>query len=288
LRKEIILGTAQLDDGYGQTRRGELLLDEVKKIFDYSYSHGINHLDTAPVYGNSEYIIGQLNAMHKITTKIPSYLDETCSYEDWITGSISGSLIKLKKNSVENLLFHDARNFIENFSPKISELLNHYKINGTVKKIGFSIYNPNEFDEIFKLYKPDLIQFPLNPFDQRFLSQNFIELRTKSGIETYARSIFLQGTLLSRNFKNINYFARWGKTFELWDQFCINNNLKTIEACLIFVQSIKHLTGFTFGVNSIEELKEIVSAISIKKNISFSTLSMNDLNLLDPRRWPKS
>ena len=69
------------------------------------------------------------------------------------------------------------------------------KDKGYVKKIGVSIYNPAQFYKTLDIIDPDIIQFPLNILDQRFLNINFSLFKKR--IEFHARSIFLQGLLLN-------------------------------------------------------------------------------------------
>ena len=47
-----------------------------------------------------------------------------------------------------------------------------------IKKIGASVYEPNEVFKLLDIYDLDVIQIPLNLFDQRFIEKevyNFIE-----------------------------------------------------------------------------------------------------------------
>ena len=37
-----------------------------------------------------------------------------------------------------------------------------------IKKIGVSVYSPNELNNILKSFEIDVVQLPLNVFDQRF------------------------------------------------------------------------------------------------------------------------
>ena len=51
-------------------------------------------------------------------------------------------------------------------------------------------------EEILKIFKPDIIQCPINIFDNRLTKNNFLKRFSDKGIEIHARSIFLQGLLL--------------------------------------------------------------------------------------------
>ena len=56
---KIALGTAQVGMSYGiNNKRGKIPLSEVFEIFNKAIASGVNMLDTAYSYGDSEKIIG--------------------------------------------------------------------------------------------------------------------------------------------------------------------------------------------------------------------------------------
>ena len=67
------LGTVQFGCSYGiSNTKGQVLKDEVKRILDFAHKNGIDILDTASLYGNSEEILGQFDlSKFKIVTKTP-------------------------------------------------------------------------------------------------------------------------------------------------------------------------------------------------------------------------
>ena len=63
------------------------------------------------------------------------------------------------------------------------------KKEGLIKKIGFSLYNPQELEKLFELnYIPDLIQVPFNLIDRRF--EPYLKELKNMDIEIHVRSIF--------------------------------------------------------------------------------------------------
>ena len=75
---------------------------------------------------------------------------------------------KLKTNKLYGLLFRspswiiirEPYFFFWNEAKKLKE-------KKLVKKIGITIYNPEELDMVYEKLKPDIVQFPYNIFDQR-------------------------------------------------------------------------------------------------------------------------
>ena len=60
-----------------------------------------------------------------------------------------------------------------------------------IKKIGISIYSYENILKLYKLIKFDVIQAPINIFDNR--CDKFGKFILNNNIEVHARSVFLQG-----------------------------------------------------------------------------------------------
>ena len=74
-----------------------------------------------------------------------------------------------------------------------------------INKIGISLYDPQEIKKIWKFWKPDLIQVPFNPLDNRILDSGLVDLLKKFKIKIFVRSVFLQGLLINEDsFVKIN------------------------------------------------------------------------------------
>lgn len=288
-KKKLLLGTAQFQANYGKSQFNKLHSKDIHEILKFAFENQITELDTAPDYGDSESQIGQANTKHLITSKIPSYSDISIGYSEWIEASIDQTLLNTRRQSIETILFHNAEEFIENYSNEVNEKIIQIKENNLIKKIGVSVYDTSELEEILEIFRPDVIQFPLNPFDQRFIKNHIKDMHV-AGIETIARSIFLQGVLVSRKLKDQEYFLKWHQDLSEWWNFCRSQNLKPYEACIRFILGVDFLDGYTLGVGSLKELQEITSTITKLDTIDqlnvYENFQKNDLNLIDPRRWP--
>ena len=42
-----------------------------------------------------------------------------------------------------------------------------------ISKLGISVYEVREINKVLKLWKPDIIQMPVNIFDQRFIKKKY-------------------------------------------------------------------------------------------------------------------
>ena len=107
----------------------------------------------------------------------------------------------LNKKKIYGLLIHDYKQLKDN--KRLFQDLINLKKKKIINKIGVSIYSEKEFYELKKYYnKIDILQLPINIFDQRLIDSNFLKRIKRYNIEIHARSIFLKGILLKQNFKN--------------------------------------------------------------------------------------
>ena len=97
---KIALGSVQFGLNYGiNNKQGQLSLDSVREILLMAYELGINTLDTAEGYGNSEEVIGFTNQNDfNIISKLPNL--QSYNYGD-VKKNYFNSLDRLK---VEKLL----------------------------------------------------------------------------------------------------------------------------------------------------------------------------------------
>ena len=59
---KLALGTAQFGMDYGISNKfGKPSPDDITNILNFAESHGIKCIDTAPIYGNSEKLLGKNN-----------------------------------------------------------------------------------------------------------------------------------------------------------------------------------------------------------------------------------
>ena len=136
-----------------------------------------------------------------------------------------------------------------------------------------------------KNFKIDIIQTSFNLFDKRILKY-IKKNKIKKNIEIHGRSIFLNGLLLM-NRKNLpSYFSKWNMHFKKFNYWLKKNNIANIEACLNFGLQNKRINKLIFGVDSAEQLKQIIKIIKHNKiNFKFPIFKSANKQLIDPRIW---
>ena len=97
LSSKIVIGAANFGNYYGK-RRTYINKSKAKAILQFAYLSGINLIDTASVYGKSEYILGLNDIQNfEIISKLPETKNKI-NCEKFIKKALIQHFIKLPKN----------------------------------------------------------------------------------------------------------------------------------------------------------------------------------------------
>ena len=151
---KLILGTVQFGMGYGISNvyKKKVSENEVKEILSFAFKQRIETLDTATTYGESESILGNIGVKRfNVITKLPK-LPCNKNFEESILKCTQQSLSNLKLEFLYGLLVHNAESMLSKQGEGIYKSLVRLKEEGLVKKIGVSVYHPNEIKMIMNHY----------------------------------------------------------------------------------------------------------------------------------------
>lgn len=295
---KLVLGTAQLGLNYGiANKSGKPTENKVFEIMKYAVENGISYFDTAYSYGNSEIIIGKFLNIYeayknkiKIITKMVSLKEEKLDEKN-INNLFFESLHRLGQDSIYCYMIHNF-NDIENNCDEVGKFFLKLKENGYIKKIGVSIYEPYQLEFLVKYFDFDLIQLPISIFDQRFITDKFLQRLKRKNIEIHARSIFLQGLLFLEENNLPPKMNKFKDFISRLNEISIKYNLSKEGIALLFVNTINEIDKIVIGVEKIGQLQRNVKILSksesfnkIKTIINFEDFFIKDKNIIDPRRW---
>ena len=152
IRNRIALGTVQFGLNYGISNySGKVLHSDVCEILIEAKNQGINTIDTAIIYGESETVLGKSEVSNfKIVTKLPPIPLNVKDINAWATKNVYSSISKLRVSNLYGLLLHNSSDLIGDNGKKLYDILSNLKSEGLVEKIGISIYSPEELDDIEK------------------------------------------------------------------------------------------------------------------------------------------
>lgn len=291
---KMALGTVQFGMDYGITNSAGIIpKGEVKQILEFANKNGINMLDTAPSYGDSELVLGENNLNnYRIVTKTPHLKNQKITKSDviYVEKILYESLKKLKINRSYGLIIHKTEELYKPGFELLYSKLNELKKQGLVEKIGISIYEQAEIDYFLGRYKFDLIQLPMNVFDQRLVKSKILSELKKEETEIHARSVFLQGVLLTNPNDLDARFREVQNMFTNYYEELQAKGLSLLEGALLFISSIPEIDYMVMGVNNLKQLQQIYKAYSKikhdnKVDIDFSKYAVSNEKIIDPRKW---
>jgi len=282
---KLMLGTAQFGLDYGISNlKGKTQQAEVERILLRGLKEETPFLDTAYSYGESENVLGQFDKLLKgysVVTKLP-YLDKN-SLE--LEGSFASSLARLHLSEVYGLLFHDSQDLLGLKGLDYYQSALKLKEAGKIRKLGVSVYTVEQLKKILEKFRIDLVQIPLNIFDQRFLHHGFLEELKDREIEIHARSVFLQGLLLLDVERLHPFFDKIKPQLSSFRSEISKKSYLPQEVCLAFVRDIKEVDRIVVGVNDAIQLEELFSFYNKKVEFDYSGFELKDEQFLLPSNW---
>ena len=285
----LALGTVQFGLPYGVANKsGQVSRAEAKLMVRLASENDIDTIDTAMAYGESEKCLGEAGVENfKLVTKLPAMPNGCLDIHSWIHEQVSSSLVRLGVSQIYALLLHKSEDLLGPNGRELYGALDSLKEKGLVKKIGISIYSPNELEALKNDFSFDLVQAPFNLIDQRLLHSGWMQKLKDNGIEIHTRSAFLQGLLLMKEIDIPPKFSPWKHLWKKWHVWLDENNVSALQSSLAFPLSFPEIARVVVGADSHQQLKEIIKVTSNLLNIDLPNLLSVDENLINPVNWSK-
>jgi len=287
---KLALGTAQFGLDYGvANKKGKIAKKEVFKILEYAYSIGIDTLDTAYSYGESENVIGEFTAKSgrnfNVISKMP-YLNNNSTLT--VKKNCLETLQRLGQSRIYGYLIHKFDNIVfhkEDLWNKIISL----KQNGLVNKIGVSLYKPEELEFLLdKGITFDIVQIPYNILDQRF--KDYFPILKEKNVTIHVRSVFLQGLFFVET-ERINTNFKGAKD-AVEKVYCISKeySIPMHSLCLCFALINPFVDKIIIGVDSLEHLMENIDSLKYIDKVKriyglLKPLRFHDEKVILPYNW---
>ncbi len=280
----LALGTVQFGLRYGiANTAGQVPPQEIALILETARTSGINTLDTAIAYGDSESRLGGAGVTDfRIVSKLPG-LDGRL---DTIGTMVQGALDRLGVSTLHGLLLHRSEDLCGSMGDDVYAALLDLKQRGLVRKIGVSIYDPAELDAIVPRFDIDLVQAPFNVLDRRLATSGWLERLKQAEVEVHTRSALLQGLLVMTPEQRPAYFQRWAELWAIWDAWLAETGTTPLAAALAFVLAEAGIDRVLVGVDTDLQLRDILRVANDPgAPIPSATLATYDTDLINPARW---
>lgn len=283
----IILGSAQFGLPYGvASRKNQVSLEVAEEIIKLAHKRGITKLDTSPLYGSSEEVLGMIGIQDwKVITKIDIDKKSQVSIYNQVHISLEQSRSRLRVAKHYAALVHYPYLLNKDHLSQISEAFQDAKNLGLLSKIGFSIYEPKEIENYIDL-RPDIIQAPMNVFDQSLIQTGWFDKLTAMGIEVHARSVLLQGLLTMEKNELSPFFDKFSHRFEKLEKMVKDSNTCRLQLLLGHLFNNPKLHNIIIGIHKANQLSEILDLdVSNLKPEDIYDLAATEAELKYPYNW---
>ncbi len=283
----IALGTVQFGLPYGiANKEGQVTRSAAKAMLQLAAAKGVDTLDTAIAYGESESCLGEAGIQgFKVVTKLSAVPDGQDDVKGWVREQVMASLSRLGTASLYGVLLHRPGQLLGVDGKILYQALRDLKEVGLVQKIGVSIYAPGELDALIPQYRFDLVQAPLNLIDRRLFVSGWLDRLKQDGAEVHTRSAFLQGLLLMPRSAISSKFAPWTGLWDKWHNWLACHSVTAVQACLAFPLSLPEVDRVVVGADSKSQLEQIIAMSFGAVPDDLPDLCCEDENLINPACW---
>lgn len=295
---KLCLGTVQFGMDYGIHGCKRPAASDSVAMLEYAFEHGIRAIDTAAAYGDAESVVGTfIEKNSSIRNKIllsskikPNILNDIPEkeYELAVQTSLERSLEHLHTDFLDICYYHTAPYAFD--SVKL-EVLAGMKRKGLTRKVGVSVYEPEEAFASMESGLVDILQFPFSIFDRRMLSAGVFQAAKKRKIEIHTRSAFLQGLLMTEKKKIPPFLKDSIPLMDKLQDFCSRHKITPLQLALSFVKAESFGSHLVFGVHSLMQLMEDIAEFSHVRltskllNDAISEIGTANRNIVIPSLW---
>jgi len=287
LLQKIAIGTAQFGMKYGvANRKGQINRDEAISILSFARSNGIDTIDTAKTYGNSEEVIG--NYIKAYTDEYWGIITKVNKDGECLEAQINDSIDKLATTPFM-VLAHSAIDYLD---PIFCEELHELKTIHKIKKIGVSVYTVEEIKKVLSVMRPDVIQCPLNILDTKLYRTGILDEIKGKGIDIHIRSVFLQGLFYLSDEEIKEKFPDVLTVIKRLISIAKNAEITLAELSILWIASLSQVDKVIIGVDNVDQLNSHIITLNKKVDpaVFKEACELNYVNedILNPILWPKT
>ena len=296
---EVSLGTAEigLDYGFkGSSQYARPDESESIRLIHAALDQGINLLDTARVYGNSEEVIGKALAgltfqpliVSKVFLSNDAAQKDPSALREEIFGSVETSLRALRVQTLDLLLIHNTA--LDHLRREdVLTFLKQAQQQGKVRFLGASCYG--EEVPLVVLQQPlfRALQVPFNLLDQKMSTRLFPAASTQ-GVGIFVRSAYLRG-VLTRQLESIPERLAPLKDRAAQALSVLGEEVGGLaEAALRYCLSFGAVSSVVIGVKTVAELEANLAdatrgVLPAELMPHLRALSFGDDPIVDTRNW---
>ena len=265
--------------GFGAMRlplkNGKIDRQKAKQQIYYAIDNGVNFIDTAYLYGDSEKFLGEIlqgeyKDKVKICTKLPSI--HVRKYED-MENFLDEQLERLQRDCIDYYLIHsvDLKTVNRLLKRGLIDFLKKAKREGKIKHVGFSYHGvKEEFDILIDGHDWDVVMVQYNYFDENVqASVEGIEYAASKGMGIFVMEPLKGGILAGKMPKEAE------EIFKKADP-----NKTTAQWALQWVLNNRNVSCVLSGMNSMEQIDDNLAIANATTPMSMTFEELETVELV--------
>lgn len=294
------LGTVQLGLTYGVNKKhGKPSAEEAFAILNSALEGGVNCLDTAAAYGDSEVVIGKwLKTIPEekrpfVVTKIINLNHNSLEeLREDVFAKVEASKERLGLKQLPLVMLHHCEDYFGD-ELNVQQVFRELKERGDICYSGISAYSHHDYGKLAEAGF-DAIQIPINLFDWNQIENGGLEKLRKAGMMIFARSIYLQGLIFQDPEQLESHMDFCKETLYKFRGLCEKYALSPAELAISYVLSVPGVTSLVLGCKRVDQVLENVKLMERVKVLTEAQLSEirecfldTDAKVLNPGAWNK-
>ncbi len=292
------LGTVQLGMNYGVNNKdGKPSREKAYEILDTAKALGVNCLDTAAGYGDSEATIGAwleqtpVSERPAVVTKV-DFIDHSskAAIRSSLRESVETSKKRLGQEKLPLLMIHNFEHYAQN-PDEVNRAFEELRAAGDIERWGISAYSRHDY-RLMADSSCDAVQIPQNIFDWSQIKCGGIDALAESGKTVFVRSVFLQGLVFmdpEHLHPQMEFAAPYLKKYR---ELCTEFSLEPATLAMSFVLSLPGMSSLVLGCEKKEQVE--ANAALIEKTVQLSDTQMDAIrtafedcpsHLINPGTW---
>lgn len=285
----IALGTAQWGLRYGiANRTGRPDEGEVARMLDLARAAGVDTLDTARAYGESESVLGRLAAPDRF--RVVTKLAPSATTPEEAQASLDASRRALRRERLDVLLLHRVAQR-HAAGGGVWRLLCRERDEGRIGRIGLSALHPEEALEAVRDPEVSVLQVASSLLDRRLAARGFFEEAAARRVEVHVRSAYLQGVAFLDPETLPEHLAPARPSLEAVAAFAAERRVPPHAVFLAWALSLG-AARVVLGAEKADQLAANLEALVLARSLALAAAAfaegLPDLpeSVLDPSRWP--
>lgn len=290
---KLALGIVQFGLAYGVANHaGKPPLTQAFAVLDAAWEDGVRLIDSAQEYGDANQVLAQYHAArsHRFSV-INKVWRHPTNYND-VYDTLARERDSLRIDCFDTVMFHHPAT-VDQTVP--DDLFDRLKSAGLIKRGGLSFERPADYQRLSQRFAFDVVQLPINMVNQQFISAEFIQSLARDQVEIHARSVFLQGLLLSSPDQIPAHLAPFKDIVARLKNDCADSDVDApidpLAACLLYVLQMPAVENIVVGAQDISQWAQISSTYQALTDrassvaLPWADYAVSDERLAFPALW---